>query len=84
MPVGKDGLLLEDSYVSSDVQYEIPFTKTVSFEQDISEDDFKDDEGNVNEEAYHQALLDDLRVQAQAYVDANCIPEKTRTAHSLL
>lgn len=68
MPVGKDGLLLEDSYVSSDIQYEIPFTKTVSFEQDINEEDFTD------EEAYHQALLDDLRVQAQAYVDANCIP----------
>lgn len=79
MPVGKDGLLLEDSYVSSDVQYEIPFTKTVSFEQDISEDDFKDDQGNVNEEAYHQALLDDLRVQAQAYVDANCIPKVNYT-----
>ena len=79
MPVGKDGLLLEDLYVSSDVQYEIPYTKTVSFEQDISEDDFKDDDGNVNEEAYHQALLDDLRVQAQAYVDANCIPKVNYT-----
>ena len=79
MPVGKDGLLLEDLYVSSDIQYEIPYTKTVSFEQDISEDDFKDDDGNVNEEAYHQALLDDLRVQAQAYVDANCIPKVNYT-----
>ena len=79
MPVGKDGLLLEDSYVSSDIQYEIPYTKTVSFEQDISEDDFKDDDGHLNEEAYHQALLDDLRVQAQAYVDANCIPKVNYT-----
>ena len=79
MPVGKDGLLLEDSYVSSDIQYEIPYTKTVSFEQDISEDDFKDEDGHLNEEAYHQALLDDLRVQAQAYVDANCIPKVNYT-----
>ena len=79
MPVGKDGLLLEDLYVSSDVQYEIPYTKTVSFEQNISEDDFKDDDGHLNEEAYHQALLDDLRVQAQAYVDANCIPKVNYT-----
>lgn len=79
MPVGKDGLLLEDSFVSSDVQYEIPFTKTMSFNQEISENDFADDEGNVNEEAYHQALLDDLRVQAQAYVDANCIPKVNYT-----
>ena len=79
MPVGKDGLLLEDSFVSSDVQYEIPFTKSMSFNQELSEDDFKDSEGNVNEEAYHQALLDDLRVQAQAYVDANCIPKVNYT-----
>lgn len=79
MPVGKDGLLLEDLYVSSDIQYEIPYTKTVSFEQDISEDDFKDEDGHLNEEAYHQALLDDLRVQAQAYVDANCIPKVNYT-----
>lgn len=79
MPVGKDGLLLDDLYVSSDTQYDIPFTKTLTFNQSISEDDFKDDEGNVNEEAYHEALLDDLRVQAQAYVDANCIPKVNYT-----
>ena len=79
MPVGKDGLLLEDLYVSSDVQYEIPFTKTVSFEQDITEDDFTDEDGNFNEEAYHQALLDDLRAQAQTYVDTHCIPKVNYT-----
>lgn len=79
MPVGKDGLLLEDLYVSSDTQYEIPFTKTISFEQEINEDDFKDEDGNVDYEAYQEALLDDLRVQAQAYVDENCIPKVNYT-----
>ena len=74
MPVGKDGLLLDDLYVSSDLQYEIPFTKTMSFEQEISEDDFKDEDGVVNYEAYHEALLADLREQAQAYVDDHCTP----------
>lgn len=74
MPVGKDGLLLDGLYVSSDIQYEIPFTKTVSFEQELELEDFAG-----NEEAYHQALLDDLRVQAQAYVDANCIPKVNYT-----
>ena len=74
MPVGKDGLLLDDLYVSSDLQYEIPFTKTLSFEQEISEDDFKDEDGVVNYEAYHEALLADLREQAQAYVDDHCTP----------
>lgn len=79
MPVGKDGLLLDDLYVSSETQYEIPFTKTISFEQEISEDDFKDENGNVDEEAYHQALIDDLRLQAQTYVDANSIPKVNYT-----
>ena len=74
MPVGKDGLLLDDVYVSSNITYEIPFTKTVSFQQDISEDDYKDEDGNVDEEAYQEALEDDLRSQAQAYVDEHCIP----------
>ena len=74
MPVGKDGLLLEDSYVASDIQYDIPFTKTISFEQELELEDFDGDE-----EAYHQALLDDLRVQAQAYVDSHCIPSVNYT-----
>ena len=74
MPVGKDGLLLEDSFVASDIQYDIPFTKTISFEQELELEDFDGDE-----EAYHQALLDDLRVQAQAYVDSHCIPSVNYT-----
>uniref|UniRef100_UPI00260A1F25 phage tail spike protein n=1 Tax=uncultured Methanobrevibacter sp. TaxID=253161 RepID=UPI00260A1F25 len=74
MPVGKDGLLLEGLYVASDVQYEIPFTKTISFEQQLELEDFEGDEL-----AYHQALLDDLRVKAQAYVDANSIPKVNYT-----
>ncbi len=79
MPVGKDGILLDDLYVSSDIQYEIPFTKTMSFEQEISEDDYKDESGNVDEEAYHQALLDDLRMQSQNYVDEHCFPSVNYT-----
>ena len=79
LPVGKDGLLLEGLYVYSETQYDIPFTKTVTFTQDISEDDFKDEQGVVDEEAYQQALIDDLRDQAQDYVDTNCIPKVNYT-----
>lgn len=68
MPVGKDGLLLPDIYVFSDTQYDIPYTKTISFEQDINLEDYE------SEEAYNQALLDDLTIQAQNYVDINCYP----------
>ena len=68
MPVGKDGLLLENTYVYSDTQYEIPYTKTVSFEQDLNQEDFE------SEEAYNEALINDLTIQAQTYVDNNCYP----------
>lgn len=75
MPVGKDGLLLEEKYVYSNIQYDIPYTKCVSFEQNgIEEDDYKDAEGNLNEASYNNALMNDLRTQAQDYVNSNCKP----------
>lgn len=75
MPVGKDGLLLEEKYVYSNTQYDIPYTKCVSFEQNgIDEEDYKDSDGNLNETSYKNALMNDLRSQAQDYVNANCKP----------
>ena len=75
MPVGKDGLLLEEKYVYSNTQYDIPYTKCVSFEQNgIDEEDYKDADGNLNETSYKNALMNDLRSQAQDYVNANCKP----------
>lgn len=82
LPVGKDGILLNDLddeqplYIESTVQYDIPYTKSVSFEQnDINEDDYKDEEGNLDEERYKQALIDDLYNQAAAYVSENSVPK---------
>ena len=68
LPVGKDGLMLEDTYVFSDTQYSIPYTKTVSFEQNLNQDDYE------SEQAYQQALINDLTIQAQNYVNNNCYP----------
>ena len=80
MPVGKDGLLLDDLYVYSATQYDIPYTKTISFNQnDIVQDDYLDEDGNPDVEAYNQALLQDLQIQAQNYVDNNCIPQVNYT-----
>ena len=86
LPVGKDGILLNDQdssvslYVTSSTQYPIPYTKTVSFSQDnINEDDYKDSEGNTNTQAYRTALVNDLRQQAQAYVEKNSIPQVNYT-----
>ena len=81
MPVGKDGLLLNaldseaDLYVYSEIQYSLPYTKTISFTQEINEDDYKDGDGNLDEQAYTQALLEDLQFQAEEYIEQNCVPQ---------
>ena len=86
LPVGKDGILLNDQdssvslYVTSSTQYPIPYTKTVSFSQDnINEDDYKDAEGNTDTKAYRTALVNDLRQEAQAYVEKNSVPQVNYT-----
>lgn len=86
LPVGKDGILLNDLdssvslYVTSSTQYPIPYTKTVSFSQDnINEDDYKDAEGNTDTKAYRTALVNDLRQEAQAYVEKNSVPQVNYT-----
>lgn len=73
LPVGKDGLMLPEVYLYSQTQYQIPYTKTISFNQDINEEDYPD------EETYQNALIDDLRTQGQAYVNENCIPKVNYT-----
>ena len=80
MPVGKDGLLLPERYIESQIQYELPYTKAVTFSQtDITEDQFKDENGDLDEEAYEQALINDLRQQAQAYLNDNSVPQVNYT-----
>lgn len=80
MPVGKDGLLLPEIYLYSQTQYDLPYTKTVSFNQDgVNEDDYKDQEGNLDEDAYNQALINDLRTQGQNYVNTYCLPQVNYT-----
>ena len=75
LPVGKNGILLEELYVYSALQYDVPYTKVVTFNQDhIIEDDYKDAEGNINQEAYNEALEADLESQAQNYVNTYCLP----------
>ncbi len=81
LPVGADGILLNDQdsgasiYIESEQKWSIPYTKTVSFSQSsIKKDDYGKDET-----AYRKALVDDLRRQAQDYVDKNCMPKVNYT-----
>lgn len=80
LPVGKDGILLNDLddsqsiYMTSKQQWEIPYTKTISFEQnDIEQDNYQD------EASYKQALIDNLKKQAREYLEENCMPQVNYT-----
>ena len=68
LPVGQDGYLLDELYLYSDIQYDIPYTKTVSFEQDIDSEDYPD------EDSYKAALREDLIAQATAYLEISQYP----------
>jgi len=86
LPVGRDGILLNavdpdaDIYVYSGTRYDIPYTKTVSFEQnEILEDDYKNADGELNEAEFKKALVDDLKTKAKIYVEQNSIPQVNYT-----
>lgn len=76
LPVGKDGLLLPETYLELEEDlYDIPYTKVVSFDQnDITEENYTVD-GVLDTEAYNDALEEDLRHQATAYLEENKIPQ---------
>ena len=69
LPVGRDGLMLPEVYLVSDIQYEIPYTKTVSFNQDLDKENYE------SEEDYNEALITDLRTQATLYLNENKLPK---------
>ena len=78
LPVGYDGIMLPEVYLTSDVQYDLPYTKTVSFDQQFDPDDFD------SQTAYTEALIADLRNQAQVYLEANCVPKVNYTLSALI
>ena len=80
LPVGFDGIMLEgDPYVYANVTYDLPYTKTVSFDQNIDQQNYTDEDGNLDEAAYQQALRDDLLIQAQNYINENQYPHVNYT-----
>lgn len=75
LPVGKDGLTLDEKYVTtndinvSNPNYGRPYTKTVSFTQDIDVAEYP------NEAEYISVLKQDLKNQALAYIRDNYLPK---------
>ena len=78
LPVGKDGLMLDEVYLYSETQYALPYTKTVTFNQDIEKGEEETDE------AYQYRLKEDLRQQGTAYLAANCVPKINYTVKAHL
>ena len=79
LPVGRDGIMLNeldptaDIYITSSTQYDLPYTKTVSFNQTLNEEDYP------SEQAFKEALVADLRAQATSYLATNCVPQVNYT-----
>ena len=82
LPVGSNEIMLNtnpatgetkpnvDPYLyASGVSYPIPYTKTVTFTQELDQEDYPD------ETAYRTALIADLRAQAESYLETNKIPK---------
>ena len=84
LPTGYDGITLPEQYLESDIQYNLPYTKTVHFDQDIDQEPYKDGDGQLDEDAYNQALIDDLRVQATNYLNTNNVPQVNYTMRANL
>ena len=79
MPEGFDGLMLPEVYLESDIQYEIPYTKCVQFQQNVDREAYLDENGQLDEEAYEEAMIEDLRSQATLYLEENSVPKVNYT-----
>lgn len=76
MPVGKDGLLLPEVYLSIEEDlYDIPYKAIVQIDQnEITEDSYKVNDV-LDVEAYQKALINDLRQKGMAYLEENKYPK---------
>lgn len=63
-PVGYDGLMLPEKYIESDLQYNEPYTRTVSFESNLE-----------IENATEGELINELRTNANKYLEENEVPK---------
>lgn len=63
-PVGYDGLMLPEKYIESDIQYNEPYTRTVSFESNLEIENSTEGE-----------LINELRTNANKYLEENEVPK---------
>lgn len=70
-PVGYDGIMLDEQYLESDIQYEKPYTRVISFETKLNQ-----------EEQTNEKLKEELKRNAATYLDENKIPKVSYTVES--
>ncbi|MBE6671340.1 MAG: hypothetical protein E7593_03960 [Ruminococcaceae bacterium] len=73
LPYTTDGdtvVMLEDTYIEIEEKlYDIPYTKVVSFDNDLNAESY------VSKEEYHSAIRNWLKGQAITYLDKNKLPK---------
>ena len=69
LPVGNDGLTLPELYLESDLQYSKPYVKSISFEQDLEQEE------NETNDDFNDRLIRNLRAQAIAYLNVYKYPK---------
>ncbi len=78
MPVGKDGVTLDEVFLENEQQHKIPYTKIVEFQQDLEKGEAETDE------AFTARLKADLKTQAQAYLASHFEPQVNYTVKAHL
>ena len=70
-PVGSNELMLPEKYIESDVQYERPYTRTKDFQTELEQ-----------EEQTEEVLIEELRTNAENYIEENKYPKVSYTTTS--
>lgn len=74
MPVGPDGLILDEKYLYADIEYPQPYTRIVDFSINAQDE-------NENEKTDDQ-LKEELKILARKYLDDNKYPKINYTVSS--
>ncbi len=67
-PVGYDGITLPEKFIDSDVQYEKPYSRVIDFQTNLEQ-----------EEQTEEKLIEELRENAQKYLEQNKYPKVSYT-----
>lgn len=70
-PVGYDGLMLPEQYLESQINYDVPYTRTIDFQTELEEED-----------RTAEKLTEELRGNAREYINENQYPKVSYTTKS--